>query len=122
LAEGLGELDAVQVQQLLDAHHLGRLTCHCDGRSCVLPVKYRSSGGHQVDVESADRLCPILARDRAPVRFEVDDVEGPSRWSTVIAWGFFEEAAPPQPDDPAYRIRFTGMRGFYRGAQPARGH
>jgi hypothetical protein len=122
LAQTLGELDATQVRQLLTAHHLGRLTCHTGDRRRVLAVTYRISDAEHIDIDTSDETCTGLARERAPVRFEVDDVMGPSRWSTVIGWGFFEEAIPQHENTATYRIRVTGLRGFYRGAQPVLAH
>jgi uncharacterized protein len=122
LAQTLGELNATQVRQLLAAHHLGRLTCHTGDRARVLPVTYRASDAEHIEIETSDDTCTGLARERASVRFEVDDVNGPSRWSTVIGWGFLEEATPQHENIATYRIRVTGLRGFYRGAQPVLAH
>src|SRR5262245_10279680 len=86
LAVTLGELDAVQARQLLAAKRLGRLTCDLGGRSSVLPVRYYMRDATHIDVETPDAACRTLASDGVPVRFEVDDIENPARWSTVIAW------------------------------------
>jgi nitroimidazol reductase NimA-like FMN-containing flavoprotein (pyridoxamine 5'-phosphate oxidase superfamily) len=118
VTQTLGELDAVQVRELLLTHHLGRLTCDTGKQRRVLPVSYRVSDGGHIDIDTPDDACPGLARTHAPIRFEVDDIESPSRWSTVVGWGFFEDAGPQDENRATYRIRFTGLRGFYRGAQP----
>jgi nitroimidazol reductase NimA-like FMN-containing flavoprotein (pyridoxamine 5'-phosphate oxidase superfamily) len=122
LSQTLGELDPVQVRQLLTAQHVGRVTCQAGARSCILAVKYRVSDAEHIEIETSDEACPGLAREQAPIRFEVDDVKGPSRWSTVIGWGFFEQTPPRRENDATYRIRFTDLRGFYRGALPVPAH
>jgi hypothetical protein len=49
------------------------------------------------------------------VRFEVDEVESTAHWSMVVGWGVLEKAEV-EPSGARYQMRFTELRGFYRGA------
>ena len=40
----LGELDAEQIEELLRAEVLGRIGCHADGRTYVVPVTFAYDG------------------------------------------------------------------------------
>ena len=114
----MGELDATEVRDLLQGQHVGRLTCQETERSSIVSVRYTSGDPDHVRVRTVDQTCAALAQAKGAVRFEVDEVDGPARWSTVIGWGFFEK--PADDEHGAYLIRFTDVRGFYRGARPSR--
>ena len=112
----MGELDAAEARDMLRGRHVGRLGYGGDPTS-VVSVKYSAGEPDHVHVQTADALCGALAQQQAPVRFEVDDVDGPARWSTVIGWGFFEKPTGGADEGSGYRIRVTDLRGFYRGAR-----
>lgn len=114
-----GELDAYQVHALLKAQHVGRLTCHCRDGARALPVRYTVCDSGRICIQMSDHVCPELAREKASVRFEVDAIESPLQWSTLIGWGFVEETAATTANGTTCRVRFTGLRGFYRDARPA---
>jgi uncharacterized protein len=117
LSPRIGELDAGQVRRILESQELGRVTCQGSRRSYVFPVSYTIAGIDGLVVEIHDEACEDLARQRAAVRFEVDVIDGPTRWSTVVAWGFFEE--PPVARSRRHCIRLTHARGFHRNAADA---
>lgn len=118
MAHALGELNPVQVRELLGAQHVGRITCQVNGRARMVTVVYHVDEQGHVDVLTPECEGMGVAQEPLALRFEVDRVEGPSRWSTIVGWGFLEPAAETR-GQATYRIRFTGMRGFYRGARPA---
>ena len=117
MAHAMGELDPAEARELLSGSHVGRLTCHGGEQPSLVSLRYTPKDPDHVTVELRDAACAALARAHAPVRFEVDEVEGPARWSTVIGWGYIEN---PTDERDRYVIRFTDLRGFYRGARPAR--
>jgi hypothetical protein len=84
----------------------------------MFPVKYTLRDARHISVEAAGRADDSAARGGESIRFEVDEIHGPARWSTVIAWGFLEDRDPTPADAATYRIRFTDVRGFYRGPRP----
>jgi nitroimidazol reductase NimA-like FMN-containing flavoprotein (pyridoxamine 5'-phosphate oxidase superfamily) len=119
-----GELDSAQVEQMLKRRMIARLVCQGDGSNCVGTVRYYAFDLPDVYVCEPDDACTRLTHANPRVRFEVDDVESPGRWETVVGWGTIEElnrAAAPGPlgEEPGrlYRIHLSHLRGFYRGSR-----
>ena len=86
----LGKLNEQQMEDLLKRQVTGRLGCHADGVTYVVPVNYiykdgiiyaHSALGHKIN----------MMRKNPNVCFEVDEIESIFRWKSVIAWGKFEE-------------------------------
>lgn len=83
-------LDPAQIEALLESGSVGRVGCHADGRTYVVPVAYAYADGC-VYGHSTDGLKIRMMRKNPSVCFEVDRVESVFVWSSVIAWGTFEE-------------------------------
>lgn len=83
-------LDVARIEALLKAGNVGRIGCHADGRTYVVPVAYAYADGC-VYGHSSDGLKIWMMRKNRGVSFEVDSVENVFHWSSVIAWGTFEE-------------------------------
>ncbi|MGO8950016.1 MAG: pyridoxamine 5'-phosphate oxidase family protein [Ktedonobacterales bacterium] len=86
----LGELSSEQIEHLLHSEVVGRIGCHAEGRTYVVPVNYVYDGeflyGH-----AADGMKLRMMRANPEVCFQVDRRTGLSDWQSVIAWGTFEE-------------------------------
>lgn len=86
----LGELTSDQIEHLLHSEVVGRIGCHAEGRTYVVPVNYVYDGeflyGH-----AADGMKLRMMRANPEVCFQVDRRTGLSDWQSVIAWGTFEE-------------------------------
>ena len=86
----LGELTREQIEHLLHSEVVGRLGCHAEGRTYVVPVNYAYDGeflyGH-----AAPGMKLEMMRANPEVCFQVDRRTGLSDWHSVIAWGTFEE-------------------------------
>lgn len=122
MTQPVGELDTTQVEHMLKRRRIARLICRGDGFKHVGTVRYYALDLPNVYLHAPDAACIRLTHLDPSVRFEVDDVESPGRWESVIGWGTIEEldstAAPKQArDEPGtiYRIRLNRVRGFYRG-------
>jgi nitroimidazol reductase NimA-like FMN-containing flavoprotein (pyridoxamine 5'-phosphate oxidase superfamily) len=129
MPQPVGELDSAQVEQMLKRRRIARLVCHGDGFNYVGTVRYYALNLPDVYLHAPDAACIRLTHANPRVRFEVDDVESPGRWESVVGWGTIEEldrAAAPEPvgDEPGrlYRIHLNRLRGFYRGLPPAARH
>jgi nitroimidazol reductase NimA-like FMN-containing flavoprotein (pyridoxamine 5'-phosphate oxidase superfamily) len=86
----LGELTHEQIEHLLHSEVVGRIGCHAEGRTYVVPVNY----GYQGEFEyrhAAEGMKLQMLRANPEVCFEVDQRTGLSYWQSVIAWGTFEE-------------------------------
>jgi uncharacterized protein len=86
----LGELTAEQIEAMLRAEITGRIGCHADGRTYVVPVTYAYESGC-VYSHSLDGLKLRLMRQNPQVCFEIDRVRDLGNWQSVVALGYFEE-------------------------------
>lgn len=86
----LGVLSDEQVDRLLHAEVVGRLGCHADGRTYVVPVTYAYDGS-AIYGHTSDGMKVRMMRQNPEVCFEVDRMENMANWQSVIAWGRFEE-------------------------------
>jgi nitroimidazol reductase NimA-like FMN-containing flavoprotein (pyridoxamine 5'-phosphate oxidase superfamily) len=86
----LGELSAHEIEELLSTEVTGRIGCHADGRTYVVPITYAYERG-DVYCHSAEGLKVRMMRKNPLVCFEVDRVEDVGNWKSVIATGRCEE-------------------------------
>jgi uncharacterized protein len=86
----LGKLAREEIEQLLASEITGRIGCHADGRTYVVPITYAYRSGH-VYCHSADGLKIRMMRKNPEVCFEVDRVEDIGNWKSVVATGRFQE-------------------------------
>jgi nitroimidazol reductase NimA-like FMN-containing flavoprotein (pyridoxamine 5'-phosphate oxidase superfamily) len=116
----LQELSQAQVEEVLGNETVGRITCEQGGRTFVVPVTYEYRVSELL-VRSPSGVCLHLEGPDPHVRFEVDCVQGFSRWQTVVGWGTCETVAaaggPPEENEPerkptSFRMRLTNLRGF----------
>ncbi len=86
----VGTLNLKMIDQILYTGMLGRLGCHLEGRTYIVPINYVYDGeciyGH-----SLDGMKLHMMRLNPEVCFEVEQIKNASNWQCVIAWGTFEE-------------------------------
>jgi nitroimidazol reductase NimA-like FMN-containing flavoprotein (pyridoxamine 5'-phosphate oxidase superfamily) len=86
----LGKLNETQIEGLLKQQVIGRLACHADGITYIVPVNYVYDGtaiyGHSSQGQKIDMM-----RKNPDVCFEVDEIQSLFKWQSVVAWGRFEE-------------------------------
>jgi nitroimidazol reductase NimA-like FMN-containing flavoprotein (pyridoxamine 5'-phosphate oxidase superfamily) len=129
MRQTLGELDIAQVEHMLKRRRIARLICQGDGLRYVGTVRYYALDLPDVYLHAPDADCVRVTHTNPSVRFEVDDVESPGRWESVVGWGTIEElhgASAPEGAGGApgnvYRIHLDRVRGFYRGGPAAARH
>lgn len=86
----LGNLDQTQIDQLLSRQVVGRLGCHAQGITYIVPVNYVYKNG-VIYAHSGPGKKIEMMRENPNVCFEVDEIESIFRWKSVIAWGEFKE-------------------------------
>ena len=86
----LGTLDAARIEALLGEEVVGRIGCHAEGRTYVVPITYVYADGC-VYAHSSDGLKVRMMRANRRVCFEVERLRSPADWECVIANGTFEE-------------------------------
>ena len=88
--EPLGALSEDEIDQVLRFEMVGRIGCHADGKTYVVPIIYVYYNGC-IYGHSAEGMKLRMMRANPAVCFEVDHVESVTSWQSVIAWGRFEE-------------------------------
>jgi nitroimidazol reductase NimA-like FMN-containing flavoprotein (pyridoxamine 5'-phosphate oxidase superfamily) len=86
----LGALTQEQIDQLLRSEVVGRLGCHADGQTYVVPIIYAYKNGCIYGQSAEGKKLGMMHANPA-VCFEVDHIESVTSWRSVIAWGRFEE-------------------------------
>lgn len=86
----LGELNKQQIEDLLKQQVTGRIACHVNGVTYIVPVNYVYDGTYIYGHSSAGKKL-IMMRQNPAVCFEVDEIQNIFKWQSVIAWGTFEE-------------------------------
>ena len=85
-----GKLENKQIDELLNKQVIGRIGCHADGLTYVVPMSYAYDGvyiyGHTLEGMKLN-----LMRKNPNVCFEVDDMLDMANWKSAIGWGVFEE-------------------------------
>lgn len=86
----MGELSVSQIEEVLTRECIGRIGCHAQGRTYVVPVSYVYAGD-AVYAHSPLGLKVEMMRENPEVCFEVEQVSTLLDWRSVIGWGRFEE-------------------------------
>jgi nitroimidazol reductase NimA-like FMN-containing flavoprotein (pyridoxamine 5'-phosphate oxidase superfamily) len=87
---GVTELTPAEIATLLEEQFVGRIGCHVDGLTYVVPVIYAYDSG-SVYVLSTEGQKVEMMRLNPSVCFEVDRYDGPGSWRSVVAQGRYEE-------------------------------
>jgi uncharacterized protein len=86
----LRQLDAEEIESLLQSEFVGHLGCHADGRTYVVPITF-AYADNAIYAHSTPGLKLQMMRANPNVCLQVDRIEGPTNWRSVIVWGRFEE-------------------------------
>ena len=86
----LGELTPGEIESLLQSEVIGRIGCNANGITYVVPVTYVYDGRY-IYAHSREGMKIQIMRQNPMVCFEVDHMENPANWRSVILWGKFEE-------------------------------
>lgn len=97
------------VETLLRTQSIGRIGCHHEGLTYVVPTRYAYEHGC-IYAESAEGQKLRMMRANPQVSFEVDEVLDLGCWKSVVAHGTFEELA----GDEAVHAGDLLLAGFRR--------
>ncbi|WP_114937759.1 pyridoxamine 5'-phosphate oxidase family protein [Mucilaginibacter endophyticus] len=86
----LGKLEQPEIEALLSRQITGRLGCHANGITYIVPVNYVYKNG-VIYAHSGPGKKIEMMRQNPKVCFEVDEIKNIFSWKSVIAWGKFEE-------------------------------
>ena len=82
----IAELDRAEIDELLHAQVVGRIGCHTDGATFVVPVIYAYDGEAFYAYSLEGRKIRMM-RANPSVCFEVDEYDGRGSWRSAIAQG-----------------------------------
>ena len=106
------ELTQAEIAELLGAQVVGRIGCHADGLTYVVPIIYALEGDCIYAVSIEGQKVRMM-RESPNVCFEVDEYDGRGSWRSVIVQGSYEEL---EGEDVARALsllteRFAARRG-----------
>ena len=84
------ELNEAGIEKLLNEHVIGRIGCHADGITYVVPVTYAYDGEY-IYAHSEKGMKTSMMEKNPEVCFQVDEIRNLVTWWSVIVWGHFEE-------------------------------
>jgi len=87
-----GKMNTAEIEQLLRQQLVGRIGCHVDGLTYVVPVSYAYDGDY-IYCHTHEGMKINMMRKNPDVCFEIDSAWNYSNWQSVIGWGSFEELA-----------------------------
>lgn len=99
----LAHLNNKQIEHVLQSLIIGRIGCHAENMTYVVPVTYAYDGKY-IYGHTKEGLKIDMMRKNPMVCFEVDVMENMSNWRSVIAWGKFEELKSPDQRKVGMRI------------------
>ena len=107
-------LSPEETDALLREQVVGRVGCHADGLTYVVPVIY-AYDGEAITVATVEGQKTRMMRANPRVCFEVDVYEGPGRWRSAIVQGAYEEL-----EGDAARAGLASLAERFSGGGPPR--
>jgi nitroimidazol reductase NimA-like FMN-containing flavoprotein (pyridoxamine 5'-phosphate oxidase superfamily) len=86
----IGEMNLYETEKLLKTEIVGRLACHAEGITYIVPISYAYADGY-IYGHSFDGMKIEMMRKNPNVCFQTDRMENMANWKSVVAWGKFEE-------------------------------
>lgn len=85
-----GTLSNKQMLDVISNGIVGRLGCHADGKTYVVPISYAYHDGY-IYFRTFEGMKISMMRKNPDVCFQVDRMDHMADWQSVIVWGIFEE-------------------------------
>ncbi|SDJ99258.1 hypothetical protein SAMN04487898_105233 [Pedobacter sp. ok626] len=86
----LGDLGKKQIIDLLHRQVIGRVGCHVNGETYIVPINYIYNND-SIYAHSGNGKKIEMMRQNPKVCFQVDEITDTFSWQSVILWGTFEE-------------------------------
>ena len=118
----LGTLNEDQIETLLRELPVGRIGCHADGITYIVPVNYVYDGIN-IYAHSAEGMKIDMMRKNPEVCFQADAITNLQNWESVVCWGKFEEITDMLEREHAMQKIINRVMPLMRGesAQPSHG-
>lgn len=89
-----GKLNREQIDAVLRKQVVGRIGCHADGLTYVVPIGY-AYDQNVIYGHTGEGLKIDIMRKNPKVCFQVDNIVNISNWQSVVVQGAFEEVRDP---------------------------
>jgi hypothetical protein len=89
-----GTLHPSEIEGLLHSQVIGRIGCHSNGITYIIPVSYAYEE-NQIYCLGSNGQKIAMMRNNPKVCFQVDDTKNMGNWQSVVAWGEYEELNEP---------------------------
>jgi uncharacterized protein len=89
-----GILNPEEIEELLHQQCIGRIGCHSDSVTYIVPISYAYDGKH-VFAHTLEGMKISMMRKNTNVCFEVDSMQNTGNWKSAICWGSFKELVDP---------------------------
>jgi nitroimidazol reductase NimA-like FMN-containing flavoprotein (pyridoxamine 5'-phosphate oxidase superfamily) len=86
----LGSLNENEMIDLLKKQVTGRIGCHANGTTYIVPINYVYKDGYIYGHSAAGKKIEML-QNNPEACFQVDDIENILNWKSVIAWGIYQQ-------------------------------
>ena len=86
----IGILNPQQIEELLKSQTFGRIGCHADGETYIVPISYAYDGNYIYCHTNEGKKATML-RKNPSVCFEVEEMKTMANWKCVVVQGVFEE-------------------------------
>jgi nitroimidazol reductase NimA-like FMN-containing flavoprotein (pyridoxamine 5'-phosphate oxidase superfamily) len=118
----LGSLNEGEIESLLKELPVGRIGCHADGITYIVPVNYVYDGIN-LYAHSAEGMKIAMMRKNPEVCFQADAITNLQNWESVICWGKFEEITDMLEREHAMQKIINSIMPLMSGrtAQPSHG-
>lgn len=97
------QLTPEQIEAVLTHQLVGRIGCHADGKTYVVPISYAYDGQY-IYAHTVEGMKVQMMRKNPAVCFQVDNMADMANWQSVIAWGQYEELAEPEERKKALQV------------------
>ena len=86
----VGKLSESEIEDVLAGNILGRIGCHADGLTYVVPVSYAYDGKY-IYIRTQDGMKVDILRKNPRLCFQVDEMKIMGNWKSGIGQGCSEE-------------------------------
>jgi uncharacterized protein len=98
-----GTLNHLEIESVLHGQIIGRIGCHIDNTTYVVPISY-AYDGEFIYALTKEGLKINMMRQNDEICFEVEDIPNLGNWKTVICWGKYEELAETEARNHALML------------------
>lgn len=98
-----GELSPSQIEEVLKEQVIGRIGCHSEDMTYIVPISYAYDGQFVYCLTKEGMKTDMMRKNR-DICFEVDTMENMGNWKSVISWGHFKELTDAEDRQSALEI------------------